>query len=77
MLLTLEVLSSGSQREEEGLWMLNLVVLQRTKITIYVWLSSEVLADLIITGVLLACLLKSKTGWGGTDTLINRLIKYV
>ncbi|KAF8960043.1 hypothetical protein BDZ97DRAFT_2077715 [Flammula alnicola] len=47
----------------------------KAKVPIIVWLSSEVLGDILITTILVRYLSKNRTGFQHTDLLIDRIIR--
>jgi hypothetical protein len=40
-------------------------------------LTGEVISDIVITGVIAVQLIRSRTGWSGTDRLITQLLRWV
>ncbi|KDR82573.1 hypothetical protein GALMADRAFT_237962 [Galerina marginata CBS 339.88] len=51
------------------------VYLIRSKVTIIIWLSSEVLGDILITAILVTYLTRRKTGFERSDMLIDKIIR--
>jgi hypothetical protein len=43
---------------------------------VYLWIASEVVLDIIITGYITYHLVTSRTGWKQTDKMITKLIMY-
>lgn len=46
-------------------------------ILVYIWLCCMTALDLITTGTIATCLIRSRTGWATTDRMIGRLLLWV
>jgi len=53
----------------------NVKYFDRLSVPVAVWLGSQTIADVIITISLITVLLRSRTGFRRTDTVVNRLIR--
>ncbi|KAF8965728.1 hypothetical protein BDZ97DRAFT_1810733 [Flammula alnicola] len=51
------------------------VEIQKAEVPIIIWLSSEVLGDILITTILVTYLSKHKTGFERSDLLVDRIIR--
>ncbi|OCF38364.1 hypothetical protein I317_07872 [Kwoniella heveanensis CBS 569] len=53
------------------------VSVRKTRIFIYLWLAAGLGADILITSVIMASLLRSRTGWKSTDKTIMKLLAII
>ncbi|WVR00228.1 hypothetical protein IAU59_007370 [Kwoniella sp. CBS 9459] len=49
----------------------------RNKIFMYLWLAGGLGADVLITGIIMVSLIRSKTGWKSTDKTIMKLLRII